>query len=258
VIRAARHFVLATAFACSGALAADPESFGAKLSREHPAVCLQRLAPVIVSDIMQRDVFGWLEGIGEGRKLPPGWKRGEPHYDAALNLTWQTVLLDEQKNGPYAHIDMEERFARAFERANPAERKQIGAFLATPDGVFSWGFLVDDAMCQGLIDSMARRRVMLTEPLLQLLETLQRELRVREAINKKKVLAMSAAQGSRISVNAQLIHALFQRGDPGDPSPPNRFGVDGLVIVQRLGRDIGGALPKVVEQAEQFAAAAAR
>jgi hypothetical protein len=233
-----------------------PEGFGTKLAREHPVDCMQRITPVLVSDIVQRDLGGWLEGIGEGRKVPPGWQAGEPHYDAALKLALDRLLADQELKGPYGTIDMRERFARAFDRANETERKQIESFLASPEGRFAWTFIIDDASCQGMIQSLSRRKTALVGAHYQLVDELQKGLTVRRAIHDKKIRGFTLSQQQAIDRNSNLILGLFMKPDPNDKNPPNRFGIDGLVVVDRLGRDIGGTLPKVIALADEFAAGA--
>ncbi|HUQ09466.1 MAG TPA: hypothetical protein VM146_04060 [Steroidobacteraceae bacterium] len=250
--------LLASAAWCAQAQDTPPESFGTTLAREHPVECLQRLTPVLVTDVVQRDLIGWLDGIGEGRKLPPGWKAGEPHYDAAFDLALNRLLADQEKNGPYAKIDMRDRFARAFDRANEAERRQAASFLATPEGRFAWTYIVDDATCDGIIGSLTRRKTALVDAHYQLVDDLQKGLNQRRAIHDRQLRTFTSAQQQSISRNSNLILGLFMKDDPAEKGPSNRFGIDGLVIVQRLGRDLGGTLPRIIALADEFAAGAKR
>jgi len=248
-----RIAMAALVFVACAAQARDAESFGEKLAREHPVDCMQRLAPVLAADVVQRDIVVWLEGIGEGRKLPPGWKRGESHFDAAFGLAYSRVLSEEAKHGPLATIDMQERFAHAFDLANAEERTQLASFLASPLGRSSWGYFIDDGFCQGLIGAMKERPKSSSHE--KLVASLQQGIDARGVAQEKKSSALTPAERSEIDANTRLIVELFMKDDPAEKIPSNRLGIGRGVVFERLGPDVGGSTPKVLQQADAFAAA---
>jgi hypothetical protein len=233
---------------------ARADDFAERMAREHPAPCFEQIAPFVARDIVQRDLEGYVEGIGIGRKLGPEWKPGNRDYDEAFATASKAVSDHVANQGPIATIDMRAFFQRGFSRLAEQQRKPFADFLSTEAGKLSW-LIIDDANCTGLLNSIERGgRLKLSTNEQGALASLKTQLAARQLDFERRVNALSPALQDSVSRNAQMFTSQLLKRDPGGP-PPNRFGIDGAVIVEKLGRDMGGILPRLNEIIDRFAKA---
>lgn len=250
--------VIAAVLLLGSAVGALADDFAERMAREHPTPCFDQMAPFAARDIVQRDLAGLIDGLGEGRKLGPEWKRGNPDYDAAYATLSGAVSRHVAAHGPIATIDMRAFFQRGFARLADQQRKPFAEFLASDGGQIAWSHIVDDANCAGLLDSIERHGdVAFTDDDRKVLGTIKARLAARRAELDRRVSVLAPDVQDRISRNAQMFTAQLLKRDPGGP-PPNRFGIDGRVVLDKLGRDLAGAAPRLIEIADRFAKAHAR
>jgi hypothetical protein len=238
--------------ACLALPVFSADEWATRMANDLRTPCFDQLAPLAAKDVVWRDLHSFAEGVGIANKLGPNWKAGNRHYDAAYRVMRGAATDFEKSNGPMATVDVRAAYARAFSQVPSNERKPLNDFLATRAGKFTAEHFFDDVLCFGIVRSMERRQIGFEDASdAAAFASLKKRRDSRGAEFERGKLLFLPSDQVAIDRHGGQFTQLFQSTPPG-AAPSNRLGIDGLVVVQKLGRDIGGTLPSVLEIVREF------
>src|SRR6185295_19075935 len=133
-----------------------------EIAQSRPTPCLDRAVPLLNMEVRQLGVRAFLAGAGRGAKLPAGWAPGNGHYDQAFAITNAAVAADEKVHGAWLSMRPTDYLELIIGHGSAEEQQQLRSFFASPAGRMYWDFIIDGARCDGMLEGLLKRGVVLS------------------------------------------------------------------------------------------------
>jgi len=133
-----------------------------EIAQSRPTPCLDRAVPLLNMEVRQLGVRAFLAGAGRGAKLPAGWAPGNRHYDQAFAITNAAVAADEKVHGAWLSMRPTDYLELIIGHGSAEEQQQLRSFFASPAGRMYWDFIIDGARCDGMLEGLLKRGVVLS------------------------------------------------------------------------------------------------
>ena len=160
-----RNIQLAITFAL-GALLTPPaiaQDMSLLLAESRPTPCLDAVAPLLVSEMVQNGTHSFLGEIGRIKSLSTGWAPGNNFYDRAFSIAYKALSSDEGLGNQLRNISSKAYLQLKFRRGTPAEQKYLLSFFSSAEGIIYWDYMLDGATCQGLFKGLSKRKITFTK-----------------------------------------------------------------------------------------------
>lgn len=155
--------ILALAIAPSSVSTVFAQDTPLTLAGSRPTPCLDSVAPLLVSEMVQSGTRAFLDGIGRNKHFSSEWAPGNNFYDQAFSISYKALNSDELFATQLQNLSAKTFLLLKFRRALPEEQEYLRSFFNSTEGSIYWDYILEGAHCQGLFEGVFKRRVLLTQ-----------------------------------------------------------------------------------------------
>jgi hypothetical protein len=182
------------------AQADELDDYTDKLLKIVPSKCFDEAANISGNHVRRTLPDLFLVGPRTNNKaFDDAWRAGDEKYRQAHDMLEMALQDEEASNGPLIDIGLRHIVRTAVGKWTPAERAEYLAFVKQKDGRMAWDFLVDGAMCSGVIKSVTKPPLPLSEGEdRKRLDVLAIEAELRDKTIRFQLSAMSKEQQAKV------------------------------------------------------------